>query len=154
MTVNFSKIIKWLRAHSDDLQDARMLGLGLFVIVVLLVTWSGIKAIGTNYQLQKQITALKQQNSLQNLRNQNLRLQNDYYNTDQYLDLSARRNFGLGAHGETELLVPKSVAMAHTVDLKRQADKPSAQNARPTWQQNFQAWIDFFLHRNQPSSTV
>src|SRR3978361_671678 len=81
------------------LNDPRFVGQLIFVVVVLLISWSGVKNIQTNYNLQKQITALNQQNSLQKLRNDNLGLQNQYYNSNQYLELSARQNFGLAAPG-------------------------------------------------------
>ena len=106
-------------------------------------------AIDANYVLQKQIAELQQQNDLQQLENNNLALQNDYYNSDQYLELSARQNFGLGAPGETELVVPTNVALSYTVpEPKTSTAKPNAQP--PTYQRNFQAWVDFFLHR-QPA---
>lgn len=134
------------RPRVRELQDIRVIGRGVFVAVVLLVSWSGIKTIDTNYQLQKQITALQQQNQLENLGNQNLRLENDYYRSNQYLELSARQNFGLAAPGETELLVPQSVALAHVVP-DAAAKQPSVKTSLPTWQRNAQAWADFFLHR-------
>lgn len=137
------------KKYAEGMQDARMLGLVLFGVVVLLVTWSGIKAISTNYQLQKQITALKQQNDLQKLRNQNLKLKNDYYTTEQYLELSARRNLGLGRPGETELIVPKDVALSYTRDFGGTKNR-KASEAKPFYEKNFQAWVDFFLHRRAP----
>ncbi len=128
------------------LRDVRVLGQAVFVVVVLLVSWSGVNAINTNYQLQKQITALQEQNGLQQLENNNLQLQNDYYNSNQYLELSARQNFGLGAPGETELIVPKSVALSYTVaGPQPPAPKPNAEP--PVYQRNIQAWVNFFLHR-------
>jgi len=136
-----------------NLRDVKFAGQVLFVILVLLITWSGIKAIDTNYGLQKQISALKQQNQVAELQDKNLQLQNQYYNTNQYLELSARQNFGLANPGETELIVPKDVALAHTVPLpssKPTTDKPS--DKQPAYQKNFQAWVDFFLHRQNGSS--
>jgi cell division protein FtsB len=131
------------------LQDIRFAGLVVFVIVVLLISWSGVKAIETNYQLQKQISTLQQQTAVQRLKNTNLQLQNQYYNTNQYLELSARQNYGLAAPGETELIVPKDVALAHTVPeptAKVAAANPS--DKQPFYQKNFQAWVNFFLHRS------
>jgi hypothetical protein len=118
---------------------------------VLLVSWSGVKAIDTNYGLQKQISRLEQQNDVQHLSNENLKLQNDYYQTPQYLEVAARQNFGLAAPGETVLAVPRNVALAHTVDLPTSA--PSAiqkkQSKKPAYQRNFQAWMDFLLDRRR-----
>jgi cell division protein FtsB len=132
--------------NAHKLTDIRFVGQIVFVVIVLLISWSGVKSIQTNYGLQKQITGLKQQNELQRLKNENLNLQNDYYNTDQYLEVAARQNFGLAAPGETVLIVPKSVALANTVDTTPNQDE-TAQAKQPSYQRNFQSWVDFFLHR-------
>lgn len=140
------------RLPVQQLRDTRVLVLMAFGVIAVMVTWSGIKAVQTNYELQKQISVLEQQNEVQQLANNNLKLQNDYLNTDQYLDLSARQDFGLAVPGEKELLVPKNVALAHTIDLPNAT--PNTQlipsTNRPTYQRNWQAWMNFFLHR--PSS--
>jgi cell division protein FtsB len=129
------------------LNDVRFLGQIVFVVIVLLISWSGVKAIQANYNLQKQIAALQQQNEVQKLANENLKLQNKYYNTDQYLELSARQNFSLAAPNEKEILVPKSVAFANTVDLGAPKSAAPTADTRPSYARNYQAWIDFFLHR-------
>src|SRR5690242_11937570 len=67
------------------LRDVRFAGQVLFVIVVLLVSWSGVKAIDANFVLQKQIAQLQQENDVQQLENTNLSLQNTYFQSDQYL---------------------------------------------------------------------
>lgn len=142
--------IKSYRRHprTQQLRDPRALGLVAFGVVAILVTWSGIKAVQTNYGLQKQISRLEQENAVQSLENTNLKLQNEYLNTDQFLELAARREFGKAAPGETVLLVPKDVSLAHTVDLTKSTKAKSQPAAtKPTYQKNFEAWIDFFLHR-------
>ncbi|HET7302113.1 MAG TPA: septum formation initiator family protein [Candidatus Saccharimonadales bacterium] len=140
-------IDKW----TEQLQDVRVLGLLVFAIVVLLISWSGVRAIDANYALQKQISTLKQQNQVQELANNNLKLQNQYFTTNQYLELTARQNFGLAMPGEKELIMPPSVAIANTVDYRNpedvEADKTAAK--QPAYQRHFQAWMNFFLHRQQ-----
>ena len=128
------------------LGDVRFAGQALFVVIVLLISWSGIKTIQTNYSLQKQISTLKQQTNIQKLKNNNLALQNNYFNSSQYLELSARQNFGLASPGEKEVIVPASVAMSNTVDLPNNR-QPTAADHLPAYQKNFQSWVDFFLHR-------
>ena len=135
------------REYILSLRDIRNVGLLVFTIIVLLISWSGVKSIQTNYGLQKQIARLQQENNLQTLQNDNLSLQNHYYNTPQYLEVMARENLGLASPGETELLVPKDVALAHTVKQPTAATENSDVPKLPFWQRNFQAWIDFFLHR-------
>lgn len=137
--------------YAAQLRDLRVVGLLLFLVILLLVSWSGVKTIETNYGLQKQISALKQENAVKKLGNDNLKLENDYYNTPQYLEIAARQDFGLAAPGETVLNVPRTVALSFTVDLPKpapaQAAAPQAKQSR--YQRNFQAWMDFLLHRRQ-----
>lgn len=134
-------------AYVLSLRDIRNVGLLVFTIIVLLISWSGVKSIQTNYGLQKQISQLTEENQVQSLENTNLALQNQYLKTNQYLEVTARQNLGLGAAGETELLVPKNVALAHTVKQPGAAAASSEVPKRAWWQRNFQAWINFFLHR-------
>ena len=144
-TIEIQKYRKLAWIYIQRLNDIRFVGQVVFAVVVLLVTWSGIKSVETNYGLQKQISGIQQQNDLQQLQNTNLKLQNEYYNSQQYLELSARQNFGLAVAGEKEIVVPKSVALAHTVELPT----PDAEKVSPPTsgsQQNIQAWLNFFLH--------
>jgi cell division protein FtsB len=133
----------------EQLRDVRVVGLIMFLVVLLLISYSGVKVIETNYTLQRQISELDQKKQLQELTNTNLKLTNDYYNTNQYLELMARQNFGKAAPGETVIVVPKSVALAHTID-KPNTDASTTKETdakQPTYQRNFQAWIDFLFHR-------
>jgi len=133
-------------------RDVRAVGLVLFLVIVLLVSWSGVKVIDTNYRLQKQISRLEQQNQVKKLTNTNLKLQNEYYQTDQYLDIAARQDFGLAMPGESVVNVPTEVALAHTVDLPNpeQEEVQKTKAKQPPYQRNFQAWINFLLNRQRP----
>jgi cell division protein FtsB len=150
-----TNITKQLQPHIDaietyilSLRDVRNVGLLVFTVIVLLISWSGVKSIQTNYGLQKQVSQLQQENNVQSLKNSDQALQNEYFNTSQYLEVTARENLGLGAPGETELLVPQSVALAHTVKEPKSAGADSEVPKQPFWERNFQAWIDFFLDRS------
>lgn len=136
--------------YTQQLKDVRVLGLLVFCIIALLVTYSGLGAIQTNYVLQKQIARIEQENQIRELENNNLRLTNEYFNTDQYLELQARRQFGKAAPGETVVLVPRNVALHYTVDTPKdsdatQQDKPH----KPAYQRNFEAWMDFFFRSSE-----
>jgi cell division protein FtsB len=135
--------------YAAQLKDVRVIGMLLFLVIVLLVSWSGVKAIDTNYRLQKQISQLQQQDTVQQLTNDNLKLADDYYNTPQYLELAARQDFGLAAPGETVLIVPHSVALAHTVTLPQDMPTPAQVKRanQPAYKRNFEAWMNFFMHR-------
>ncbi|MBI1857200.1 septum formation initiator family protein [Candidatus Saccharibacteria bacterium] len=135
----------------QQIRDVRFLGFMVFGVLVLLVSWSSVGIIQTNYDLQKQISKLEQQNTIQELENNNLKLRNEYYNTDQYLELATRRQFGKAVPGEKLVLVPRGVALAHTIDLpdpnKKIVDKPKPK--KPLYQKNFEAWMNFFMHRQE-----
>lgn len=133
----------------NRLNDISFVGQLIFLVIVLLISWSGVRVIQTNYSLQKQIGNLKQQNQLQKLKNEDLALQNKYYQSNQYIDISARQNFSLAAPGEKEVLVPRQVALAYTVNLPSfTATSPLPnKSTQPAYQRNFESWVNFFLHR-------
>jgi hypothetical protein len=74
-------------------------------------------------------------------------LQNEYLNSNQYLELSARQNFGLAAPGEKEIIVPASVALSYTTSIPTPPKTVVIDEKQPKYQKNFEAWINFFLHR-------
>ncbi|OVE79485.1 hypothetical protein BVY00_00250 [bacterium G20] len=138
----------WKSNKRKQLTDVRSIGLYIFAVVVLAITWSSVKTLQTNYELQKQISTLHQQNDVLKLQNENVDLQNKYFQTDQYLELAARQYFGLAAPGEKILLVPKDVALKY-VDptLSPQTILKASQDNRSKYAKNFQAWLDFLLGR-------
>jgi len=145
---NIQMFIDLKDRHKQLFTDTRSLGLMAFAVIALLVTWSGIKSIQTNYELQKQISQLTQENNVRKLENTNLELRNEYYKTDQFLELAARRQFGRAAPGETVLNVPKSVALTNSSDLPKDDEKiDSSDPTKPKYQQNLEAWFNFFLHQ-------
>lgn len=130
----------------DQFRDVRAIGFAIFGVVVLMVSWSGVHVIQSNYSLQKQISSLRQQNDIAELENANMKLQNHYFSTDEYLELAARRQFGKGAPGETLILVPKAIALAHTIPAEEgSADKVAISTEMSVYRHNFEAWRSFFF---------
>lgn len=128
------------------LSDTRVLGLIGFGVVALLVTWSGIKIVQKNYELDKQIAVAKQRNQVEVLENQNLKLKNTYYETNQYLELAARRQLGRAAPGEKLYQVPESVALSKTIEVpKEQQLAPVSEAPKSKQRQNIEAWIKFLF---------
>lgn len=147
----FEKIKKIAnQPYADLFRDVRFVGFVVFGILVLLVSYSGVNVIQTNYELQKQIAQLKQETQVSELENNNQKLQNEYYNTDQYLDLVARKQFGKALPGETELLVPQNVALANALPaLETTPDEAAkAATSKPVYQQNLEAWRNLLFHGN------
>lgn len=126
--------------------DLRNIGLYIFALLVLSVTWSSAKVLQRNYELQKQISVLEQQNQVYELQNKTIELKNKYLKSDEYVELEARRQTGKGLPGEQILLVPREVALSKTVPPLPVANAAALQEAitRPWYAQNVRDWFDFF----------
>jgi len=123
------------------------LGMYALALVALSVTWSSIKVIQKNYGLEKQITTLQQEVSLLNQQTKNQQLINEYYNTNAFLNLAARKYFGKADPGEKLILVPSSVSQQYIHPLPNTSANSSQSKPKPNIIVNWQAWINFFLHR-------
>ncbi|HET6863837.1 MAG TPA: septum formation initiator family protein [Candidatus Saccharimonadales bacterium] len=145
----FDKIQTLLNSKkTKQLLEIRNIGLYIFGIVVLAIAWSGAKTVQSNYELQKKITTLQQQNVVLSLENQNNSLQNQYYQTQQYLELSARQNLGLAAPGESVLLVPQSTALKYIdPSIGQNSSQSAPPDTRKSYVKNLEAWRDFLLGR-------
>ncbi|MFO0882129.1 MAG: septum formation initiator family protein [Candidatus Saccharimonadales bacterium] len=131
--------------------ETKNLGLYAVFIIALSVTWSSIKIIEKNYQLEKQITQLQQEVSIQDQTNKNQKLKNEYFKTDAYLELAARKYFGKANPGEKLVLVPAEVSQKYIHPETEVAATKNTIRTAPKFIQNFQDWINFFLHR-EPNS--
>ncbi len=147
MKIKTKDIKKKVVYYIQKLSDMRFVGQVVFSVLVLMITWSGVKSIETNYGLQKQISSLKQHNEIQRLENTNLALQNEYFKSNQYLELAARQDFGLGAPGDKVIIVSEAVALSYTTKLPDSAALSSPTPNQPIYEKNFQSWVNFFLHR-------
>jgi cell division protein FtsB len=148
MTPEVKKI--WNNKRFQQLIDVRNIVLYLFAVIVLAITWSGVKTVQRNFELQKKIAELKQQNTVIDLQNQNTDLKNKYLSTDEYLELAARQNLGLAAPGETVAIVPKNVAMKYVdSSIEKSGAKSNNQpiDHRSKYSRNIESWRDFLLGR-------
>ncbi|MCU0667072.1 MAG: septum formation initiator family protein [Patescibacteria group bacterium] len=123
--------------------NAHTIGLIAIVLVAVSVTYSTAKIIHKNYTLEQEISILKQENFLQEQTNTNQKLKNEYFTTDAYLDLAARRYFNRASPGERLVLVPESVANTFITPLPKTLDSTTKPQP-PTIIQNWRKWIDFF----------
>lgn len=133
-----------------ELNDVRNIGLIIFALMVLAVTWNGSKAVQQNYALSKRASKIEQENAVIELENQNQKLRNEYYKTDEYKELEARRVLGRAAPGETVYIIPKSLALSKVKTPEQTSSvavKPDVVVAKSRTQTNFEAWMDFLLGR-------
>jgi len=133
--------------------SSRNVGMYLFLIISLSVAWSTARIIQKNYELQKQIVSLSQEVAVQEQENINQRLRNQYYATDAYLELAARKYFLKSFPGERMYAVPKEVALSYTKpEPESIATTKNNSKKYPFIIKNWQAWINFFQGKqNQPN---
>jgi cell division protein FtsB len=115
------------------------------LLVALLITmswvWGTVQAIQQNFVLQQQVDGLGQQIAFQELENQTLQFENQYYNGNEYLELSARSHLNKAVPGEKLLILPQNTV----------SDKSPVQQVTVTpisKRSNFQQWI-YFLFGNK-----
>ena len=92
-----------------------------------------------NYDLQRQVDQGKLDNQVMKLQNENLKLEQAYYKTDEYLDLSVRSLLGRASPGENMVILPRV-----QVDKTDNA-KTSVVSSRKS---NIDQWIDFLMGRH------
>jgi len=113
------------------------------LVVALLIAstwvWSTIEAIQHNFTLQQKVDALSQEIAVGDLQNKTLELQRSYYNSDQYLELSARERLGLAMPGEKMLILP-----TNTVKPLDQT-QPVVTEATIADRSNFAQWMYFLF---------
>ncbi len=111
------------------------------LLLAASLLWGTVQAMQSNFRLQHQLDAAKQNAEVLNLEAQNLAYENKYYASNEYLDLAVRERFGKAPAGESMLLLP-----ANTVNDTNQPSPASKHVPQPS---NFQAWMDFlFGQRN------
>lgn len=151
----YKQVILKIITHPNvkTVRDVRVLGLIGLGLLVLIASWSGVRVIETNYELQKKIANEQKENEIQKLKNDNITLQNDYYNSDTYLELTARKLYGKAAPGETVIIVPKSVAQKYAPDISKEKE-PTEEvlDTRPQYRKNFDAWMDILFRQGRQNN--
>ncbi len=136
---------KFLKLIESILRDTRALALIGFAVIAVLVAWNSVGVLQQNYELEKKISSLKQRNDVAKLENENQKLRNKYYESDEYLELTARRQLGKAKEGEKLYLIPRSLAESSSINVKPIVeDIPEPEIQKNRYQRNIESWIRFF----------
>ena len=117
----------------------------LVILAALLIAagwaWGSLQVMQRNYALQREVDYKKRQLQLAKLQKENLRLQNKFYQTDEYKELALRDSLGLVMPGEKLLILPENSAEA------KAADKAATQTTDTTVQEtsNLEQWLNFLF---------
>lgn len=121
-----------LSSQSKNLAINALLGLlGIYLAFSLFGT------IRRNYQLQREIAKIEDNNKQLEQSNLELQYQIAYFQTELYKDKAARAKLGLQAPGESVIILPK-----------KEETKVVAKSTKPQ-RSNFAQWIDFLRGMTQ-----
>lgn len=130
-----------LKPFVRKIRSLATLNNGVLLVAILIAStwvWSTIEAIQHNFTLQQQVDALGQQISVEDLQNKTLQLQKTYYQSDQYLELSAREHMGVATPGEKVVILPPNTVQAPSA-------ASTASQAPVTSKSNFAQWMYFLF---------
>lgn len=114
---------------------------GVLAIALLIAAswvWGTIVAIQNNFTLQQQVDSLRQANAYDELANETQQFQNQYYASNEYLELSVRQHLGKAAPGEKVLILPPNTVATPPAKDQASSVTPIAQRS------NFAQW-EYFL---------
>lgn len=113
--------------------------LAIALLVAVSWIWGTVEAIQRNFALQQQVDTLTQELSFHELENETLIFQQKYYQTDEYLELSAREHLNKSAEGEKVLILPPNTVKLASDETAEPAITPIRERS------NFDQWSYFLF---------
>jgi len=119
------------------------------VIAIALViaagwVWGSLGVMQRNYSLQKELDDKSRQLIVAELDTENAKLQQRYYQTDEYKELAVRERLGLVTPGESVLILPSNTQAAKDADKQINMTTP----VQVVQVSNFGQWINFLFGGN------
>ncbi len=108
------------------------------MLLALSWAWSTVNVLTRNYDLERQVQQTDLDNQLIELQNENLKLEQAYFQTDEYLELQARKLLNKAQPGEHLVILPKTDETAVTTNSTKVSSVSKS---------NFELWVDFLFGR-------
>lgn len=138
--------MKWFRLphHWRSFVTLQNGALALGLLIALSWSWGTVSTLQKNFQLQQEVDTLQQEVELADLQNQNLKFQQNYLRSNEFLELTAREKLGKAAKGEKLVILPDSSGVRDQVTVAKTPDRTLV---KPS---NFSQWVQFFFgNKNQ-----
>ena len=136
---NIRPLVYHIRHHYFTLNNAVI---AVAFIIAAGWVWGSLTAMQRNYTLQKQVDYQQQQLELTKLQVENLQLEQQYYQTPEYLQQAARQSLGLALPGEKLLILPPNSQQAIAEDTTTSAATATTNTQNTS---NFEQWINFLF---------
>lgn len=110
------------------------------LVFCLVWTWGSISSMTRNWDLAQTLMSRQREKALLELEVETLELENEYYLSDEYQELAARKYQGKLLPGETMVYLPESSDPAQSSDPEEEA-APIATDMMS----NFEQWLAFLF---------
>lgn len=116
------KKIKWFLALIvKNITNPELIAGAVIAVTVIAVTINTSSVIMQNYTLQRDVQVAEQKVAIAQAELDTQKLRNNYFKSDAFMDIAARKQLSKGAPGEKLIIVPKSVAMSYVPSQAPQA---------------------------------
>jgi len=106
--------------------------------------WGSLDVMQRNYSLQKELDDKSRQLIVAQLDNENAKLEQRYFRTDEYKELAVRQRLGLVTPGESVLILPPNSEAVKAADITNSVVSSAPQVSIS----NFTQWINFLFGNN------
>lgn len=113
----------------------------IFSVGIVIIVWllfGSIGAISKNWSLQTKLNTLKAEEELVRLEIETLKLEQQYYETEEYQELMARKKLGKMAEGETMVILKEN----STAAKEKYQDENGIEIVERS---NFVQWLDLLF---------
>ena len=134
-----AKIRRWRYSLKHDVFTVENIVLLLAIVLCLMWTYQSIIAMSRNWQLSEKLTSERRELELLSLEIEAAELENEYYKTNEYQELNARRFMDKQLPGEKMVVLPENsveAKMAHAESEDPQTEKEMT---------NIEKWFKFLF---------
>lgn len=136
--INIRRIYYQLRHKYFTLNNAVI---AIAIAIAAGWAWGSLGVLQRNYNLQKELDDKNRQLIVAQLDTASAKLQQRYYQTDEYKELAVRERLGLVTPGESVLILPPNSQGA--IDADKVTPLVAVTTPKPV--SNFQQWMNFLL---------
>ena len=139
-----NKIRTWVRRAKyflkHDFLTVENVVLLLAIILCLVWTYQSIKAMSRNWELSERLTAEKKELELLTVETEAAELENEYYRSNEYQELMARKHLDKQLPGEKMVVLPENSETARNKhkEIEQEVEEKEGYS-------NFEKWMRFLF---------
>ncbi len=108
------------------------------VLICFYWAWGAINSTTRNWNLEEKLKSKQLEAAKTKIEVDKYRLEQQYFETDEYKELMARMKLGKKAEGETMVILPENSENARTKYLEKELEEAE-------YRSNFSQWLDFLF---------